>query len=66
MKYAFVCITASNGWGIKGIRIDVLAREIEGTRLASTITNLKGRFVFRNLKAGSYLVVNSTRGSERN
>jgi hypothetical protein len=49
-----------DGHDLKGVRIDVLGSDGKD-RIASTITNSKGRFVFSNLKSGTYhLAVNST------
>ena len=48
-----------DGRDLKGVRIDALSSDGKD-RLASTITNSKRRFVFQNLKRGTYhLVVNS-------
>ena len=55
------CIDGSD---LKSVRIDALSRDGK-QHLASTVTNAKGRFLFPNLKAGTYhLAVNST-GLER-
>jgi hypothetical protein len=53
-----------DGHDLKGVRIDALSRDGRD-RLASTITNSKGRFVFPNLKAGTYHLVVNSRGLER-
>jgi hypothetical protein len=53
-----------DGHDLKGVRIDVLSSDGKN-RLASTITNSKGRFVFPNLKAGTYHLALNSRGLER-
>jgi hypothetical protein len=53
-----------DGNDLKGVRIDALSSDGKD-RLASTITNSKGRFVFPNLKAGTYHLVVKSRGLER-
>lgn len=53
-----------DGHDLQGVRIDALSSDGKD-RLASTITNSKGRFVFPNLKAGTYHVVVNSRGLER-
>jgi hypothetical protein len=53
-----------DGDDLKGVPIDLLGSDGKD-RIASTITNSKGRFAFSNLKSGTYhLAVNST-GLER-
>ncbi|MFZ3343275.1 MAG: carboxypeptidase-like regulatory domain-containing protein [Terriglobales bacterium] len=52
-----------DGHDLKGVSIDALSSDGKG-RLASTITNSKGRFVFQNLKAGTYHVAVNSRGLE--
>jgi hypothetical protein len=53
-----------DGHDLKGVRIDALSSDGKD-RLASTITNSKGRFVFPNLKAGTYHLAVNSRGLER-
>ncbi len=53
-----------DGHDLQGVRIDALSRNGKD-RLASTITNSKGRFVFPNLKAGTYHLVVNSKGLER-
>ena len=53
-----------DGHDLKGIRIDALSRDGRD-RLASTITNSKGSFIFPNLKAGTYHLVVHSRLLER-
>jgi hypothetical protein len=53
-----------DGHDLKGIHIDALSSDGKD-RLASTITNSKGRFVFPNLKAGTYHLAVNSRGLER-
>jgi hypothetical protein len=53
-----------DGHDLKGVRIDALSSDGKD-RLASTITNSKGRFVFQNLKAGTYHLAVNSRGVER-
>jgi hypothetical protein len=53
-----------DGNDLKGVRIDAMSRNGKD-RLASTITNPKGRFVFPNLKAGTYHVAVNSRRLER-
>jgi hypothetical protein len=53
-----------DGHDLEGVRIDAL-RSDGKDRLASTITNSKGRFVFPNLKAGTYHLAVNSRGLER-
>ena len=55
------CIDAHD---LEGVRIDVLSSDGKA-RLASTITNSKGRFIFPNLKAGTYHLTVNSRGLER-
>jgi hypothetical protein len=69
-----VCGTVGNplrGWigcidgnDLKGVRVDALSSDGKD-RLASTITNSKGRFVFPNLEAGTYHLAVKSRGLER-
>ena len=53
-----------DGHDLKGIRIEVLSNDGKEI-LASTITNSKGRFIFPNLKAGTYHLAVRTRGLDR-
>ena len=53
-----------DGHDLKGIHIDALSSDGKD-RLASTITNSKGRFVFPNLTAGTYHLTVNSRGLER-
>jgi hypothetical protein len=53
-----------DGHDLKGVRIDALSSDGKD-RLASAITNSKGRFVFPNLKAGTYHLAVNSRGLER-
>ncbi|MGB9234505.1 MAG: carboxypeptidase-like regulatory domain-containing protein [Terriglobales bacterium] len=53
-----------DGHDLKGVRIDALSSDGKD-RLASTITNSKGRFVFQNLKAGTYHLAVNSRGLGR-
>jgi hypothetical protein len=53
-----------DGHDLKGIHIDALSSDGKD-RLASTLTNSKGRFVFPNLKAGTYHLAVNSRGLER-
>jgi hypothetical protein len=53
-----------DGHDLEGIRIDALSSD-GNDRLASTITNAKGRFVFPNLKVGTYRLAVNSRGLER-
>jgi hypothetical protein len=53
-----------DGHDLKGVRIDALSSDGKD-HLASTITNSKGRFVFPNLKAGTYHLALNSRGLER-
>jgi hypothetical protein len=53
-----------DGRDLKGVHIDALSSDGKD-RLAWTITNSKGRFVFPNLKAGSYHLAVNSRGLER-
>jgi len=53
-----------DGHDLKSIHIDALSSDGKD-RLASTITNSKGRFVFPNLKAGTYHLAVNSRGLER-
>ena len=53
-----------DGNDLKGIHIDAMSGDGK-VRLASTITNSKGRFVFPNLKAGTYRLALNSRGLER-
>jgi hypothetical protein len=53
-----------DGHDLKGARIDALSSDGKD-RLASTITNSKGKFVFPNLKAGTYHLAVNSRGLER-
>ena len=53
-----------DGHDLKGVRIDALSSDGKD-RLASTITNSKGRFVFPNLKAGTYHLAVNSKGLER-
>jgi len=51
-----------DGRDLKGVRIDALSSN--GEHLGSTITNSTGRFIFPNLKAGTYRLAVSSRGLE--
>jgi hypothetical protein len=53
-----------DGHDLQGVRIDAL-RSDGKDRLASTITNSKGRFAFPSLKAGTYHLVVNSQGLER-
>lgn len=53
-----------DGHDLKGVRIDALSSDGKD-RLASTITNSKGRFIFPNLKVGTYHLSVNSRGLER-
>jgi len=53
-----------DGHDLKGVRIDALSSDGKD-RLASTITNSKGRFVFPNLKVGTYHLVVNAKGLEQ-
>ncbi len=53
-----------DGHNLKGIPIAALSSDGKD-RLASTITNSKGRFIFQNLKAGTYHLAVNSRGLER-
>jgi hypothetical protein len=53
-----------DGHDLKGVRIDALSSDGKD-RLASTITNSKGRFVFPSLKAGTYHLAVNSKGLER-
>jgi hypothetical protein len=53
-----------DGHDLKGVRIDALSSDGKD-HLASTITNSKGRFVFQNLKTGTYHLVVNSRDLER-
>jgi hypothetical protein len=53
-----------DGNDLGGIHIDALSRDGKA-RLASTITNSKGRFAFPSLKAGTYRLAVNSRGLER-
>jgi hypothetical protein len=53
-----------DGHDLKGVQIDALSSDGKD-RLASTITNSEGRFVFQNLKAGTYRLAVNSRGLER-
>lgn len=52
-----------NGKDLKGVHIDALSSDGKN-RLASTITNSRGRFVFPSLKAGTYHLAVKSRGLE--
>lgn len=53
-----------DGQDLKGVRVNALSSDDKG-RLASTITNSKGRFIFPTLKAGAYHLSVNTLGLER-
>jgi Carboxypeptidase regulatory-like domain len=53
-----------NGEALKGVSIDALSTDGK-ERLASTITNSKGRFSFPSLKSGRYHVTVNSAGLER-
>jgi hypothetical protein len=53
-----------DGRDLKGVRIDALSRDGKD-RLASTVTNSKGRFIFPNLRAGTYRLSVNSKGLER-
>ena len=52
-----------DGNDLKGVRIDALNSDGKDS-LASTITNSKGRFIFPNLRAGTYHLSVKSRGLE--
>jgi hypothetical protein len=53
-----------DGHDLRGVQIDALSSDGE-SRLASAITNAKGRFVFPTLKAGTYHLGMNSRDLER-
>lgn len=53
-----------DGHDIEGLRIEALSRDGKN-HLTSTVTNSKGRFVFPNLKSGTYDLVVNSRGLQR-
>lgn len=53
-----------DGHDLKGVNVDALSSEGKD-RLASAITNSKGRFVFPSLKPGTYHLAMNSRGLER-
>ena len=53
-----------DGQDLKGVQIDALSSDGKD-RLASTITNSRGRFLFPDLKAGTYHLAVNSKGLER-